>query len=167
MGEITFRQSTNIHDYKPILEGLVDDFGYIYYSAILGWCNIIKGRDDKFWQIWLISHDDETIGICGLYSLHEKKTDELWLAWFGILESWRNKGVGVHALMFMENKARKVGCSKLCSYVDEDGKPLSFYKRNGFTVVGRVKDFLATNTDAGISIDDFESENDWVIEKKL
>jgi GNAT superfamily N-acetyltransferase len=160
-------QSNDIHEYKPILEGLVEDFDYIYYHAILAWCDIIKGKDNKFWQVWLISFDAETIGFCGLYSLYENRTNELWLAWFGILPSWRNKGIGTQVLEKLEENARKVGCTKLCSYVDEDGKPLRFYQRNGFRVIGKVREFLAAKADRDIGTDDFQNENDWIIEKSI
>lgn len=160
-------QSTDINDYKFVLEGLVEDFGFVYYHAVLAWCNIISGRDNKYWQVWLISFDGRTIGTCGLYSLFENRTDELWLAWFGIIKEYRNKGIGTNVLDFLEKEAQKVGCKILRSYVDENGKPLEFYKRNGFNINGRVQDYINSVGSSIIMIDDFENMNDWVIEKIL
>ncbi len=160
-------QSRNIYDYKFILEDLVGDFGITYYPAILRWCKVIDDTNnpDKYWQVYLIKWNNETAGICGLYSLYENKTDELWLGWFGIIPSKRNQKIGQHALNWMKNQALSIGCKKLKSYVDNNGKPLPFYFRNGFKTIGTVKEYLAIHHD--LSIDFFEDENDYVIEYLL
>ena len=59
------------------------------------------------------------------------------------------------------------GCERIYSYVDKDGEPLSFYKREGFEVIGTVASYCK---DAGIpAIDDkdFEDGEDYVILKHL
>lgn len=157
-------QSRNIHDYKPILQNLIDDFGFTYYHAILIWCKILDDDEDenKYWQVYLIKWNDETVGICGLYSQYANTTDELWLGWFGIIPTKRNDKIGQHALNWMKENAKSIGCKKLMSYVDEHGKPLPFYYRNGFTNIGTVKEYLSTHTE--LSIKSFENENDHIIE---
>ena len=54
---INIFQSKNINDYKNILEGLIEDFGFIYYHAILSWCGIIENstwKSNKYWQVYLV-----------------------------------------------------------------------------------------------------------------
>lgn len=158
-------KSVNVKDFKPIFEGLIDDFGYIYYHAILSWCGIIDRRKEKFWEVWLIKWDNETIGICGLYSQRKGDVSELWLGWFGILPDYRNCGLGAKVLGLMEKKAAKLGCERIYSYVDADGAPLPFYYRNGFKRVCSVKTYLKKNRD--LTMEDFESADDHVIMKQI
>jgi GNAT superfamily N-acetyltransferase len=156
----------SIRKYKNIFEGLVQDFGYIYYSSILYYCGILDKNKDPdqyvgFWKIWLIVVDD-IIGICGLYAL--KSTEELWLGWFGIIPEYRYKGLGTKVLARLENKAKKRGAKRLFVYVDKNEKAIPFYKRNGFELVGRVGEYVKYHN---ISMDDFEDENDMVMVKHL
>lgn len=161
---LSVEQSRNIHDYKIILQSLIDDFGYTYYHAILIWCKIIDDDEDdnKYWQVYLIKWNGEVVGICGLYSQYKNTTDELWLGWFGIIPTKRNDRIGQHALNWMKQNAKSIGCKKLMSYVDEDGKPLPFYYRNSFKRVGTVKEYLSTHHE--LSIKSFENGNDHIIE---
>ncbi len=165
---INIFQSKNINDYKNILEGLIEDFGFIYYHAILSWCGIIENslwKSNKYWQVYLIKYNDDIVGICGLYSLYENRTDELWLGWFGIIPSERNLGIGEYALNWMKDNAKLLGCKKIKSYVDKDGKPLNFYYRNGFKKICLVKEYLQLNKD--LSLDEFENYDDIIIEYEL
>lgn len=169
MKTINIFQSKNIYDYKIILESLIEDFGFIYYHAILSWCGIITESEwknkDKYWQVYLIKYDDEIVGICGLYSLYENRTDELWLGWFGIIPSKRNLKIGEYALGWMKENAKSLGCKSLKSYVDSKGKPLNFYYRNRFKKICLVKEYLDINKE--LSLNEFEKEDDIIIECKL
>ena len=161
-------QSTNIKNYKPILEGLLEDFGYTYWNAILTWCDIIDDDPrckNKYWQVWLVEYERNVIGICGLFSHKDDNNEELWLGWFGIVPALRNKHLGEEILGWMETEAKRLGSKRILSYVDEDGKPLSFYYRNGYKLLGSVKEYLANNRAA--SKEDFESLNDHVIAKEI
>ena len=166
--KLSIIQSKNINDYKPILEGLVGDFGHIYYHAILTWCGIINAdwyKDNKYWQVYLVKHDDNVVGICGLYSHYENSIDELWLGWFGTIPEFRNKKIGQFALEWMIENSKSIGCSKIMSYVNTDGKPLSFYYRNGFKRICSVSEYLEIHKD--LNIDEFEGMDDHVIEFKM
>lgn len=161
--EFSFEQSRDISDYKSILEGLVEDFGYAYYPAILKWCKIIDDPEKtQYWEIYLIKCNKEVIGICGLYSLYDDFIDELWLGWFGVLPEHRNKKIGEKTLNFLKENAKSIGCKKIMSYVDAHGKPLPFYYRNGFKRVSSVKEYLEQHPQ--LSIKAFGNENDHVIE---
>lgn len=161
--------SKNIHDFKPIFEGLVPDFGYSYYHTILVWCGIINEisghskKGNKYWEVWLVKNDEDTvIGICGLFALLPNFTKELWLGWFGILPEHRNKGLGKDVLDWMKEKAKNAGAEKIFSYVDKSGTPLPFYFRNGFKRVCSVGEYLQQNPTVS-SEDDFEDLADHVI----
>lgn len=162
---ISFFQSKNVDDFKPIFRTLVSDFGYVYYDTILEWCGVIKDENPPFfWQVYLIKFNDETVGICGLYSL-KQSTDELWLGWFGVIPEMRNKGIGHHVISFLKSKAKEQNCKSIYSYVDKNGKPLNFYYREGFKLIGTVKDYIESNSD--VSLDSFESPNDFIIKLDL
>lgn len=167
--KLKFRQShTNIHDYSNILDKLYPDFGNHFCHTILCWCGIMeKGRqpDKSFWEVWIIYNDKmQSIGICGLYSLKENSTDELWLGWFGLFPEYRNKGLGVEAIQWLKLKAKSLGASKLMAYVDKNRKPMSFYLRNGFKEIGTVSEYVKVHN---LSLVNFESKKDYVIQHTL
>jgi GNAT superfamily N-acetyltransferase len=158
-------QSKDIHDYTPVLEGLYDDFGSALCHSILVWCDIMESNYSAYWEIYLIKFENKVIGICGLYSLHEGSTDELWLGWFGMIPQCRNLGLGSKVLQWMIEQAKTLGCKKIMSYVDEDGKPLSFYYRHGFNRVCNVGEYIRDNP--SVSIEEFESSQDHIIELNI
>ena len=167
---ITFYQTKNINDYSILLDGLYEDFRDHFCHTILCWCEIMSENMQpnkklgKYWEVWVIKSDDDIVGICGLYSLVANNTDNLWLGWFGILPGLRSKGYGAEALIFLKDIANSIGAKNIFSYVDEDGKSLDFYKRNGFDMIDRVGTYIDTNN---LSISDFEDRNDYVIKCKL
>jgi|WetSurMetagenome_2_1015567.scaffolds.fasta_scaffold70965_4 RimJ/RimL family protein N-acetyltransferase len=162
-GNLSIITSRNINNYEPILVGLKEDFELEFYEDILIWCGVIPNTDpSKFWQVHLIKSDDEVVGICGLYSLYPYNQEELWLGWFGVVPSKRNQGIGQYALDWMKRYADLVGCKRLMSYVGEDGQPLQFYYRNGFKVIGTVRDYLFNHPE--LTIDDFGYEDYLIIE---
>lgn len=158
-------KSKSIHEYKPVLEKLVDDFGYSYYHAILAWCGIIdNSTPDNFWEVWLVQFNGQVIGICGLYATEPHHTKELWLGWFGIVPEHRNKGIGAAVLDFLKKKCKYFHCTTLYSYVDKNGKPLPFYHRNGFSTQGTVADYIADKPHLLKNFEDhFSDKADFVI----
>lgn len=168
---IYFIQTRDIVKFGPILKPLSKDFTSIFYETVLEWCGVIP-RDDykegRYWEVWLIYLNGKPIGICGLYTLKESKDlDELWLGWLGIIPEYRNLKLGGEIMTHLYSEARKVGAKKIYSYVGEDGKPLNFYKREGFKVIGNVGEYLKDRGIDYIDGDDFESLNDYVIMKEL
>src|SRR5574343_129734 len=157
MRMIQITQSRNIYDYRPILEGLVKEWGYVYYHAILYWCNVIENVDDgKMWEVWVIKVDNEVIGICGLFSHVPGYNRELWLGWFGFTENNRGKGYGRQALQWMESVAKSLGCSRLLSYVDKDMATMPFYIKNGYTMMCTVGEYLKEHPDTADNFEDVE-----------
>lgn len=165
---IKFFQSRNIRQFKCLTDGLIADFGPAFKETVKMWCKRVD--DGKFWEVWIVKKDKETIGICGLYSL-DFDTKELWLGWLGILPQHRNNGIGKEVLEFLYSEAKKVKCKRINSYVDQEGKPLSFYYRNDFKRIGTVKEFLKkkrlTKMDAATFAENFEHLEDHVITKKI
>lgn len=159
--------SKKLSNYNRILESFIDDWGYVYYHAILVWCGIIKDKDflsNEMWEVYLIEHNRKICGVAGLYS-HNDNRDELWLGWFGILPELRSKGIGTKALNLVEKKALKFGCKKMMAYVDKKGKPLSFYYRNGWKRCCNVRQWMNKHPECDKS--QFEGMNDHVISKTI
>lgn len=169
--KLLFIQTKEIKDYSLILKPLADDFTPIFYQTMLVWCKVIpydNVQSDLFWEIWLVMIDDKPIGVCGLYTLTgAKDTKELWLGWLGIIPEFRNLKLGGQIMEHLYIEAKKVGCERIYSYVDKEGKPLSFYKREGFEILGTVDEYCANNSIDNIDGEDFEDKDDFVIMKQL
>lgn len=163
------KYTKNIKEFGPLFDGLLKDFDYAVWHTILIWCKVIKQEEDKrFWKVWVIKRNDDTIGISGLYSL-DHKTDKLWLGWFGFLREHRNKGMGGLILEWLMIKAKTHGCKELYSYVDsKNTKALRFYKREGFEVISTVHDYCKNNKiSLKVMGEEFEKETDIIIRKIL
>jgi len=169
--KLSFNQTRNIYEFGPILKPLVEDFDLVFYQTSLVWCKVIPsthGKTDRLWEVWLVKLGNKPIGICGLYTLNEAKdTNELWLGWLGVIPELRNMGFGKQIMMHLYEKAKDFGCSKILSYVDKGGAPLSFYKREGFTIIGTVSEYCKSNGLKNIDGDDFEDGDDYVIMKEI
>lgn len=164
---ITFIRSKDIKDFRPLIDTLIPDFGTAFVYTLLQWCDLANDdEEENFWELWLVKNDNDVIGICGLYSLGTN-IDILWLGWLGLIPTERNKGLGKLIMNHLYDESKKVGCKEIYSYVDEAGQPLNFYKREGFEILGTVRDFLSSNNLSHIDGDCFESPDDWVIKKKL
>lgn len=172
--EILFKQSRDIKEFRPLINTLIPDFDYVFLHTILQWCNLANDPyegQNKFWEVWLIGYEENnnwnTIGICGLYSLVPHKTDKLWLGWLAIIPELRNKGLGKKVMDHLYREALYVGCAEIYSYVDKEGAPLNFYKREKFEILGTVQEFLDSNNLSKIDGNDFEDPNDYVIRKVI
>ena len=162
--EITFKQSLNIKNFQTLIKALDEDFGKPFKDTMEIWCDTSRKFDTySYWEVYLIKMGRKTVGVCGLYNLKSMK-DALWLGWFGIIPELRSKGIGEQVLTYLEAQCKEQGVSRLMSYVDQHGKPLKFYERNGFKVIGRVD---AVVQQLGLDINEFEHPNDFVIEKIL
>lgn len=155
-----FRQSREVSDYEVLFDGLSDVFSPAFKNGMTYWCDKGRKPDGTFWQVWLVELDGKVIGVCGLYSLDDK-TEELWLGWFGIVKEMRNMHYGKSVMTHLYHQASILGCKRIYSYVDKDGGPLNFYKREGFSILGRVSEYL--NDRPEVDHDEFEDMNDYVI----
>lgn len=160
--EVYFQQSRNIGSYRQILDDLVEDFGPSVVHTMMVWCGLLTDtvHPNKYWQVYAVETNNQSIGICGLYSLDERET-VLWLGWFGILKSHRNLGLGNKILDKLLLTKLPYNCKKVYSYVPSHGKPLPFYERFGFKRVSTVAEFLEANP--GHDKSDFGGLDDHVI----
>lgn len=169
--ELSFVQTREIYDYSQVLKPLAEDFTSIFYQTMLIWCKIIPSdttKTDRLWEVWLIKLGNKPIGVCGLYTLHgATDTKELWLGWLGIIPELRNMKLGTQVMEHLYTFARSVGCERIYSYVDKGGKPLNFYKREGFEIIGTVGEYCDKHCLGNIDGDDFEDKEDFVIMKQL
>ncbi len=157
---LVLKESKEIHDYQPILEGLINDFGYSYYASILAYCGIIdKEVEHCYWRKWLIRSGGKTVGMCGLYSM-ENDENELWIGWFGILPGFRGNGIGQDVLEQMIMHAKTIGCKRILSYVITE-KALNFYYKSGFKRICSVKEYIRKHPDYK---DNFDRKTDHIIQ---
>jgi GNAT superfamily N-acetyltransferase len=165
MNEIKISVSRDRRELNRLVKGLYEDFGKPFSETISTWLD--KGpSDDEFWEVYLIRIRGKTVGICGLYSQYENPDmKELWLGWFGVLPKYRSSGIGKKALLLMEERARKLGSLQIMSYVNNKGKPLGFYYRNGFSRLCSVLEYLKKHKE--LDKDEFENDTDHVIKKEL
>lgn len=75
--------------------------------------------------------NNEQIGITGIYHYQE---DEAWLAWFGILPQYRNKGYGKKLLEETIKIAKEQKYNTFRLYTDriENAKAIKLYEKLGF-----------------------------------
>ena len=164
---LTYIQSREIKDYSILLDGLYTDFGDHFCHTILCWCKLMEKQqqtqDPSFWEVWIVKQNNKTIAICGLYSL-DNNIDTLWLGWFGIIPEFRHQKLGNEVIEYLKETAKNIGAIRIMSYVDSNGKPLTFYKRNGFTVIGTVGEYIKENN---LDLSNFEKEEDYIIKYSI
>ena len=87
---------------------------------------------DSFIKYYLIKQDKVFVGICGVYAYKDYPKDA-WLAWFGVLEPFRRKGIGTLALNFCIETAREMGYETFRLYTDdvENATAIELYKKIG------------------------------------
>jgi len=93
---------------------------------------INKNNYRKLLLFWIVYDLDAPIGISGVYVYHEYPED-IWLGWYGVLESERGKGYGYQMLCDFEDYARKNGYKNIRLYTDElsNRKAINLYVKFG------------------------------------
>lgn len=85
-------------------------------------------------KCYLAIKDGKYIGITGLYHYDIEK-DSAWISWFGIIDEYRNKGMGKELL----EKTMELACSKGFKYIRlytdyiDNYEAIKLYEKCGFT----------------------------------
>lgn len=87
--------------------------------------------EDDHIKYYLAKENNDYIGITGLYSYD---TTDAWLAWFGILEEYQNKGLGRELLRNTLELAKSLEYKNLRLYTDpvDNFKAIKLYEKEGF-----------------------------------
>jgi len=100
-------------------------------------------------DLWGLFDRDTLIVICGIGSIIS--STKVWLSFFAVHPDYQRKGLGKHALLFVENEARKLGYKWM--YIETYQQPtfekaLQFYDKAGYIEVGGIADYLEDDSDA-------------------
>jgi len=101
------------------------------------WKNYLKSVGYPFLKYW-IAIDVYPIGIIGLYEyLHyQYEPGTIWVGWFGVLESYRGKGIGRRLLQFIVDKSRSMGYHRLKLYTENNDPAADhLYNQFGFKTI--------------------------------
>lgn len=82
---------------------------------------INKDPYPKEMDYYIVYNGDVPVGVTGIYSYHEYP-ETAWLGWFGILEKYRNNGLGGTTLDKTIELAQKKGYTDFRLYTDEFAK---------------------------------------------
>lgn len=88
---------------------------------------------DDHIKYYLAKDNDNYIGITGLYYYNFDK-DSAWIGWYGVLNEYRNKGLGKELLKETATLARNKGFKYLRLYTDyiENYNAVKLYESMGF-----------------------------------
>lgn len=101
------------------------------YSARANYYDSLDDNSNA--NYFLVYQLAECVGITGLYSYTDDK-DNGWVAFFGLKEEYRGKGIGKEMLELTEDYAREHGFKYLRLFTDkyDNLDAINFYKSNGF-----------------------------------
>ena len=108
-----------------------------------------QGLDDgRSYDVWC--DGGSLMGIVGLHHYVWGPPENVWLAWFAVDPAAQQRGIGRCLLDFVEKKARIQGYMKI--FVEtystpEFARARDFYRAQGFSVSGGVKEYLTGGGD--------------------
>lgn len=131
-----------------------ENAAYNYYEAVYK----VPYRKELIY--YLVYDKEKIIGISGLYS-HLEYPFDAWLAWYGVLEEYRNQGYGKRILQDYEKLARSKGYKHIRLYTDEieNKNAINLYKK--FGMIGEIY-----NNEKEKLTEDFISTT-WIFSKSL
>lgn len=88
---------------------------------------------DDHVKYYLAKKISKYVGITGLYNYNDD-AENAWIAWYGILPEYRNKGLGDELLKTTISLAREKGFKYIRLYADilENTEAIKLYEKNGF-----------------------------------
>lgn len=104
--------------------------------------------DSDVSDLWGLFDGDKLITICGLGGIISKK--KVWLGYFAVHPDYRNEGLGIRCLIFVENIAKMRGYKWII--VETYQHPtfelaIRLYKKLGYKEVGYLADYLEDDSD--------------------
>ena len=171
--KVVLANTQDIEEFKPILS-LEEDLGHEFLADMKSYCLLTKVNYDSDispnsddWKVFLIKYNNTTCGVIGYYRI--RNNNEYWIAWFGIIEEFRNKGIGSKSVEELLKTIKTINnkASSLYVYVEDDNDlAIKFYTRNGMKILSTVDDFCINN---GLKKEDYftTSTNDLVMFTKI
>lgn len=98
---------------------------------------------DDHIKYYLAYNKNAPVGITGFYYYPDYK-EEMWLAWFGVIPKYRNKGYAMEILNWSISKAKNDGKKVLRLYTDaiENADAIKLYKKTGFEGIKYTSEIL-------------------------
>ncbi|MCX6720481.1 MAG: GNAT family N-acetyltransferase [Candidatus Staskawiczbacteria bacterium] len=84
--------------------------------------------------------EGEIIGISGLFYDYEDPEDVFWMDYFAVKPELQKHGYGTRMLENLVRICKEKKARMLCVFTDNKNA-LKFYKKNGFKVCGKIKDY--------------------------
>jgi GNAT superfamily N-acetyltransferase len=143
--------SRELEQFLPVLREV--ELGDPFLLSMLHWCGYGKRSTPlAYWQVYLVRHGSEVVGVVGLYQRNETAKHIHWLGWFGIMPLWRRKHFGSAAVRQVIAKAKERGGRELWVYIGQnDSQAAQFYINVGFELLGtacdKAPDQTINNTD--------------------
>lgn len=171
--EVVLVNTQNFEEFNPILS-LEKDLGSEFVADMKSYCLLTKVNYDSDippnsddWKVFLIKYNNKTCGVIGFYRIRDN--NEYWIAWFGIIEEFRNKGIGTKSVkeLLKVIKKENSNANNLYVYVEDDNNlAIKFYSRIGMKILSTVDDFCFSN---GLKKEDYftTSTNDLVMYTKI
>jgi ribosomal protein S18 acetylase RimI-like enzyme len=138
--------SKEIEHFLPVLREI--ELGDPFLLSMLHWCGIgQRSTPLAYWQVYLIRHAAEIVGVAGLYQRPETPQHIYWLGWFGIRSSWRRLGLGSATIRQVLALAKNRGGQKLWVYTGaNDALASQFYQSLGFELLGTAAQLAPSQT---------------------
>ncbi|MBI2515992.1 MAG: GNAT family N-acetyltransferase [Opitutae bacterium] len=143
---VTLLESRHVEQFVPVLREI--ELGDRFLLSMLHWCGIgVRSTPLAYWQIYLIKHAGEIVGVTGLYQRPETPQSAYWITWFGIRPKWRRLGLGSAAIINVAARAKARGGKELWVYTGSvDAHTVKFYESLGFEVLGPAAKYAPSQT---------------------
>ena len=89
---------------------------------------------------YILELNQSIIGVSGLYYDYEDPKDILWMDYLAISKKFQRQGFGTILLNNLIAICKKKAVRMLCVFA-ETNQAISFYKNNGFAVVGKIENY--------------------------
>lgn len=118
---------------EPIDQAALQRAYNFYVQGCLQFRAALQPGDVKILFYAIFRHQNDDLGLGGLYRFPADEIDRCWLGWFGVLPEYRGKGVGKWIIERHFDIARDAGAKMLCTFTESnDVGVITFYQKLGF-----------------------------------